>query len=61
MAKVCKPFTMANFRYFDATESDAAKKWSPKSRFSRRFDAVPVPAKPKLSLRLPFRLVRRKD
>jgi len=27
MAKVCKTFTMAQIRYFDATESEAAKKW----------------------------------
>ena len=27
MAKVCKPFTMAQIRYFDATENEAAKKW----------------------------------
>jgi hypothetical protein len=27
MAKVCKPFTMAQIRYFDATEFDAANKW----------------------------------
>jgi hypothetical protein len=27
MAKVCKPFTMAKVRYFDATEIDAAWKW----------------------------------
>ena len=27
MAKVCKPFTMAKIRYFDATETEAAKKW----------------------------------
>jgi hypothetical protein len=27
MAKVCKPFTMAKVRYFDATEFDAAKAW----------------------------------
>jgi hypothetical protein len=27
MAKVCKPFTMAKVRYFDATEIDAAKAW----------------------------------
>lgn len=27
MAQVCKPFTMAKVRYFDAAESDAAKEW----------------------------------
>jgi hypothetical protein len=27
MAKVCKPFTMAKVRYFDASEVDAAKAW----------------------------------
>ncbi len=27
MAKVCKPFTMAKVRYFDASEIDAAKAW----------------------------------
>jgi hypothetical protein len=27
MAKVCKPFTMATSKYFDAKELDAAKKW----------------------------------
>jgi hypothetical protein len=27
MAKVCKPFTMATIRYFDASELDAAWKW----------------------------------
>ena len=27
MAKVCKPFTGAKIRYFDAAESDAAKAW----------------------------------
>ncbi len=27
MAKVCKPFTMAKIKYFDAGELDAAKKW----------------------------------
>ena len=27
MAKVCKPFTMAKIRYFDAGEIDAAKAW----------------------------------
>jgi hypothetical protein len=27
MAKVCKPFTMAKLRYFDAAELDAAKVW----------------------------------
>jgi hypothetical protein len=27
MAKVCKPFTMAKIRYFDASELDAAKAW----------------------------------
>jgi hypothetical protein len=27
MAKVCKPFTMAKIRYFDAAESDAARAW----------------------------------
>ena len=27
MAKVCKPFTMAKVRYFDASELDAAKAW----------------------------------
>ena len=27
MAKVCKPFTMAKIRYFDASEIDAAWKW----------------------------------
>jgi hypothetical protein len=27
MAAVCKPFTMAKIKYFDAGEVDAAKKW----------------------------------
>jgi hypothetical protein len=27
MAKVCKPFTMAKVRYFDASEIDAAWAW----------------------------------
>jgi hypothetical protein len=27
MAKVCKPFTMAKIRYFDASEIEAAKEW----------------------------------
>lgn len=27
MAKVCKPFTMAKIRYFDAAGLDAAKAW----------------------------------
>lgn len=27
MASVCKPFTMARIRYFDATQIDAAKTW----------------------------------
>lgn len=27
MANVCKPFTMAKIRYFNATELDAAKAW----------------------------------
>lgn len=27
MSKVCKPFTMAKIRYFDAAEIDAAWKW----------------------------------
>jgi hypothetical protein len=27
MAKVCKPFTLAKVRYFDASEIDAAKAW----------------------------------
>lgn len=27
MAVVCKPFTMAKVRYFDASEIDAAKAW----------------------------------
>lgn len=27
MAKVCKPFTMAKVKYFDASEIDAAWKW----------------------------------
>jgi SpoIIAA-like len=27
MAAVCKPFTMARVRYFDAAEMDAAKAW----------------------------------
>lgn len=27
MAKVCKPFTMAKLKYFDASETDAAWKW----------------------------------
>jgi hypothetical protein len=27
MATVCKPFTMAKIRYFDASEFDAAKNW----------------------------------
>jgi hypothetical protein len=27
MAQVCKPFTMAKVRYFDASESEAAQAW----------------------------------
>ena len=27
MATVCKPFTMAKLRYFDASQVDAAKAW----------------------------------
>ncbi|MCG8650511.1 MAG: STAS/SEC14 domain-containing protein [Pirellulales bacterium] len=27
MAKVCKPFTMANIKYFDVSEIDSAWKW----------------------------------
>ena len=27
MAQVCKPFTMAKVRYFDASEIDAARAW----------------------------------
>jgi hypothetical protein len=27
MTKVCKPFTMAKIKYFDASEIDAAKDW----------------------------------
>jgi hypothetical protein len=27
MAAVCKPFTLARIRYFDATDFEAAKKW----------------------------------
>jgi len=27
MAKVCKPFTMAKIRYFDADKIDEAKAW----------------------------------
>ena len=27
MATICKPFTMAKIRYFDATQLDAAKAW----------------------------------
>lgn len=27
MAKVCKPFTMASIKYFDAANIDDAKKW----------------------------------
>src|SRR5579871_4982334 len=27
MAKVCKPFTMAKIKYFDAAQTDAAKAW----------------------------------
>jgi len=27
MASVCKPFTMAKIRYFDAREIDAARAW----------------------------------
>ena len=27
MAKVCKPFTMAKLRYFDASQIDAARAW----------------------------------
>jgi hypothetical protein len=27
MAKVCKPFTMAKIRYFDASEIDGARAW----------------------------------
>ncbi|HAB16660.1 MAG TPA: STAS/SEC14 domain-containing protein [Verrucomicrobiota bacterium] len=27
MAKVCRPFTLAKLRYFDASELDAAWKW----------------------------------
>jgi hypothetical protein len=31
MAMVCKPFTMAKVRYFDASEIDAAKAWLAKA------------------------------
>jgi hypothetical protein len=31
MAKVCKPFTLAKVRYFDAAELDAAKAWLAKA------------------------------
>jgi len=27
MSKVCKPFTRARVRYFDASETEAAKAW----------------------------------
>ena len=27
MATVCKPFTLAKIRYFDASEIEAAKAW----------------------------------
>lgn len=27
MAKVCRPFTGANIKYFDASERDAAREW----------------------------------
>ena len=27
MARVCKPFTMAKIRYFDASETEAAEAW----------------------------------
>jgi hypothetical protein len=27
MAKVCKPFTRAKIRYFDAADIDAARAW----------------------------------
>jgi SpoIIAA-like len=27
MATICKPFTMAKIKYFDAAESDAARQW----------------------------------
>jgi hypothetical protein len=27
MAQVCKPFTLAKVRYFDASEVEAAKAW----------------------------------
>ena len=27
MAKVCKPFTMAKIKYYDAAELDAARQW----------------------------------
>jgi SpoIIAA-like len=27
MAKVCKPFTMAKIRYFDASDAEAAQAW----------------------------------
>lgn len=27
MAKICKPFTMAEIKYFDGSEVDAAKTW----------------------------------
>jgi len=27
MAKICRPFTGANIKYFDASEADAAREW----------------------------------
>ena len=57
MANVCKPFTMAKIRYFDATEFEAAKTWLRKSEPTCRFDVVPGPdAQPKLSVQVQFRL-----
>ena len=32
MAKVCKPFTMATVKYFDASDMEAAKKWIRESK-----------------------------
>jgi len=32
MAKVCKPFTMAEIKYFDASQIDTAWKWLEESR-----------------------------
>ena len=50
MAKVCKPFTMAKIRYFDASELDAAKAWLAEVRVST--------ARPCFALGMGFRIFR---